>query len=93
VIDTTLLDGHTILTADFDRGSSDEIIVGYRGKPYGVYLYKFQDQKWTREPIDSDGISAAGCAVADLDGNGHPAIACIGSATHNLKIYRLTASQ
>lgn len=93
VIDTTLLDGHTILTADFDGDSSDEIIVGYRGKPYGVYLYKFRHEKWKREPIDSGGISAAGCAIADLDSNGHPAIACIGSATHNLKVYRFAASQ
>jgi hypothetical protein len=93
VIDTTLLDGHTILTADFDDDSSDEIVAGYRGKPYGVYLYEFRDEKWKREPIDSGGISAAGCAIADLDGNGHPAIACIGSATHNLNVYRLTASQ
>jgi hypothetical protein len=93
VIDMSSLDGHTILTADFDNDGSDEIIAGYRGKPYGVYLYKFRDEKWKREPIDSGGMSAAGCAIADLDGNGHPAIACIGSATHNLKVYRVTASQ
>jgi hypothetical protein len=89
VIDTTLLDGHTILTGDFDGDGSDEVVVGYRGKPYGVYLYKFHAGKWNREAIDMGGMSAAGCAIADLDGNGRPAIACIGSATHNLKVYRL----
>jgi hypothetical protein len=88
VIDSTLLDGHTILTADFDHDGSDEIIAGYRGQPYGVYLYKFTRGAWARESIDSGGISAAGCAIADLDGDGRPDIACIGSATHNLKIYR-----
>jgi hypothetical protein len=91
VIDTTLLDGHTILTADFDNNGSDEIVAGCRGKPYGVYLYEFRNGKWNREVIDSGEMSAAACAIADLDGNGHPAIACIGSATHNLKVYRFTA--
>jgi hypothetical protein len=33
VIDASLLDGHTILTADFDHDGSDEVIAGYRGKP------------------------------------------------------------
>ncbi len=93
VIDTTLLDGHTILTADFNNDGPDEIVAGFRGKPYGVYLYTFGGGNWNREAIDSGGMSAAGCAVADLDGNGHPAIACIGSTTHNLKVYRLTAPQ
>jgi hypothetical protein len=88
VIDTSLLDGHIVLTADFDRDGSDEIIAGYRGEPYGVYLYKFNGGTWTREVIDSDGMSAAGCAISDLDGDGLPDIACIGSATHNLKVYR-----
>lgn len=88
VIDSSLLDGHTILTADFDHDGSDEIIAGYRGQPYGVNLYKFSGGTWTRESIDSGGMSAAGCAIADLDGDGRPDIACIGSATHNLKVYR-----
>lgn len=93
VIDTNLLDGHTILTADFNNDGSDEIVAGYRGKPYGVCLYEFREGKWNREPIDAGEMSAASCTVGDLDGNGHPAIACIGSATHNLKVYRLTTSR
>ncbi len=88
VIDASLLDAHTILTADFDHDGSDEIVAGCRGQPYGVYLYKFIAGAWTRESIDSGGMSAAGCAIADLDGDGRPDIACIGSATHNLKLYR-----
>ena len=32
-------------------------------------------------------IAAAACTVADLNGDGRLDIACIGSATHNLKWY------
>ncbi len=88
VIDDSLLDAHTILTADFDHDGSDEIVVGCRGGQRGVYLYKFNAGKWVREPIDAGGIAAAGCAITDLDGDGKPEIACIGSATHNLKVYK-----
>jgi len=36
--------------------------------------------------LDSD-MPAAACAIADLNGDGRPDIACIGSATANLKWY------
>lgn len=88
VIDSSLLDGHSVVTADFDRDGSDEIVVGFRGKPYGVYIYKSQGQHWNRQILDIGDMSAAACTVADLDGDGRSDIACIGSATHNLKWYR-----
>jgi FG-GAP-like repeat len=93
VIDTTLLDAHTVLTADFDKDGSDEIVAGFRGKPYGVYLYKFNGHRWNRTTLDLRDMAAAACAIADLDGDGRPDIACIGSATHNLKWYRNVAAQ
>lgn len=88
VIDDSLLDAHNIECADLDGDGNDEIVVGFRGKPYGVYIYRWNAGKWTREILDPGTISAAGCAVADLDGNGRPDIACIGQATHNLKMWR-----
>ncbi|MGI8961646.1 MAG: FG-GAP repeat domain-containing protein [Bryobacteraceae bacterium] len=88
VIDDTLLDAHTIEVADLNQDMKDEIVVGFRGKPYGVYIYSWDGAKWKRQVLDKGGVSAAGCAVSDLDGNGHPDIACIGSATHNLVLYR-----
>lgn len=88
IIDDTLLDAHTVVTADFDRDGSDEIVAGFRGKPYGVYIYKFDGHHWNRQTLDLGDMAAAACTVADLDGDGRPDIACIGSATHNLKWYR-----
>lgn len=90
VIETKLVDGHVLLTADFDGDGRNEIVAGYRGAGRSVYLYK-QDAKkkgqWTRQTVDNGGISAAGCAIADLNGDGRPDLACIGSATTNLKLY------
>ena len=90
VIDTTLNDGHVLLTADLNRDGRDEIIAGYRGQGRSAYIYSAEDSKgirWSREILDDGGISAAGCAVADLNGDGKPDIACIGTATTNLKWY------
>ena len=87
VIDDSLADGHTILTADLNGDGSDEVIAGYRSK--GVNVYYAQDAKgaeWAKVPLDNS-IAAAACAVADLNGDGRPDIACIGSATANLKWY------
>jgi len=90
VIDDSLTDGHTILTADLNGDGADEVIAGYRGK--GVNVYYAQDAKgagttaWTKVVLDNS-IAAAACAIADLNGDGRPDIACIGAATANLKWY------
>jgi len=90
VIDTTLNDGHVLLTADLNLDGRDEIIAGYRGQGRSVYIYSAEDShgsRWTRQTLDDGGIAAAGCAVADLNGDRRPDIACIGAATANLKWY------
>jgi hypothetical protein len=89
VIDTTLVDGHTIVVGDFDGSGSDQIVAGFRGKPLQVYVYRYDEgaKKWTRGILDDGGMGAAACAVADLNGDGKLDIACIGSATQNLKWY------
>jgi hypothetical protein len=76
VIDTTLLDGHTIQTGDFDGDGKDEIVVGFRGQPRHVYLYRNDGKRWTRSALDDD-MAAAACAIADLNGDGKPDVACI----------------
>jgi len=87
VIDDTISDGHTILTADLNGDGADEVIAGYRGQGVNIYYARdAQGAEWTKVPLD-DTISAAACAVADLNGDGRPDIACIGAATANLKWY------
>jgi hypothetical protein len=90
VIDATLNDGHTLLTADLNLDGRDEIIAGYRGQGRSVYIYSAEDatgSRWSRQVLDDGGIAAAGCAVADLNGDKRPDVACIGAATANLKWY------
>lgn len=90
VIDTTLNDGHTLLTADFNQDGRDEVISGYRGQGRSVYIYVAEDaagSRWSRQILDDGGLAAAGCAVADLNGDGRLDVACIGAATANLKWY------
>ncbi len=77
VIDNTLLDGHTI---EFD--AKGRIIAGFRGKPYGVYLYSWNGATWLRQILEQGEVSAASCAMIGTD------LACIGSATHNLVLYK-----
>ena len=97
VIDESIADGHTIVSADFDRDGLDEIIVGERQGKRSTYLYRAQiapggpanskDDIWTREILDDGGMAAAGCAVADLNADMRPDVVCIGTATANLKWY------
>jgi len=88
VIDTTLNDGHTILTADFNGDGQDEIVAGFRGAPRSVYLYSAPD--WTRTVLDDGGMGAAACVAADLNGDGRPDIACIDS--NRLKWYQTSGT-
>jgi len=93
VIDDTLVDGHTIAAADLNHDGSDEIVAGFRGRGRSVYLYYADDASgdhWSRHTLDDGGMGAAACAVADLNGDSRLDVACIGSATTNLKWYENT---
>jgi hypothetical protein len=81
VIDTTLVDGHTIQAADLNGDGVDEIIAGFRGQPRSVYLYSYDAtaKDWTRSDLDKGGMGAAACTVIDLNKDGRPDIACIDS--------------
>jgi hypothetical protein len=93
VIDSSLVDGHTILTADFEGTGRDQVVAGFRGQPRSLYLYYASENgdHWTRQTIDEGGMAAAACIAPDLNGSGHPGIVCIGSATANLKWYEVAA--
>ena len=90
VIDDSLVDGHTIVTADLNGDGNDEIIAGFRGGKHSVHVYSAADahgERWSKAVLDDGGMAAAACAAADLNGDGRIDVACIGAATANLKWY------
>jgi len=87
VIDATITDGHTIVTADLDRDGTDEIVAGARGAGGTVRIYSWSDGRWNRTVLDDKGVTAAACAASDLNGDGRVDLVCIGSATANLVWY------
>jgi hypothetical protein len=90
VIDSTIVDGHTIVVGDFAQSGRDEIIVGERGGKRSVYRYRLENavtDTWSKTTLDAGGMAAAGCAVADINGDKRADVVCIGTATANLKWY------
>lgn len=90
VIDEAIADGHTIVTGDFDGDGKDELVVGERQGKRSAYLYRMTNTKadtWSKEPLDAGDMSAAGCAVANLNGDKRLDVVCIGTATANVKWY------
>jgi hypothetical protein len=87
VIDDSLLDGHTIITADFDGDGRDEVIAGFRQGAKSVFLYRAgKSGAWDKQVLDKGGMGAAACVAADLNADGAPDLVCIGGP--NLKWYQ-----
>ena len=89
VIERMVADGHTLVTADVNGDGVDEIIVGQRGGTHSLWMYSANRDatSWTRTTIDEGAMAAAGCVAADLNGDARIDIACIGTATANLRWY------
>jgi hypothetical protein len=88
VIDTTVVDGHTLVTADLDGDGVDEVIVGQRGGSRSVWMYTSgASGAWTRTTVDDGGMAGAGCTTVDINGDSRIDIVCVGTATANLKWY------
>jgi hypothetical protein len=91
VIDDTLNDGHTLVNGDLDGDGIDEVVAGYRGGGGGVNIYKLgANGQWTKYPVatpDQKSMAAAGCVLAHLNDDKRLDLACIGTATANLKWY------
>ena len=86
VIETELVNSHSLTLVDADGDGSDEIVsggtraaTGGRGAKPGVYFYKALDpagERWQRMVLDP-AIAANTCVTADIDGDGHEDVACI----------------
>jgi len=89
VIDNSFVDGHAIVCADLNFDGNDEIIAGFRGEPFHLYIYSYhpENHSWQRQLLDNGGMSAAGLAIFDFNADGFPDIVSIGSATGNVVIY------
>ena len=82
VIDDSLVDGHTVITADFDGDGRDEVLVGLRQGARSVYIYRADSEgRWTRQILDNGGMPGAACAAADLNADGAVDVVCIGGAS------------
>jgi len=89
VIDDTLNDGHTLQSGDIDGDGVDEVVAGYRGGGGGVNIYRLgADNTWTKFVLEGQkSMAGAGCAFAHLNDDKRIDLACIGTATANLKWY------
>lgn len=92
VIYSELTEGHEVCVGDFNGDGRDDIVAGDRGKGKVASAHIFfalddAGAKWDHRVLDNMGMSASGCAVADMNGDGKPDIVLIGSATGNLKWY------
>jgi hypothetical protein len=90
VIDDSFENGHALAVGDLDGDGRDEVVAGYRGKGFQLYIYRAQDKagaRWRRETLDAGGIAAADCKIRDFNLDGRPDIACVGASTANIKWY------
>ncbi|MBS1871768.1 MAG: VCBS repeat-containing protein [Acidobacteria bacterium] len=89
VIDDSFVNGHALAVGDVDGDGMDEIVAGYRGAGYHLYLYDALDKRgemWDRRALD-DKIAAVDCKIRDFTGDGRPDIACIGASTGDIRLY------
>ena len=92
VIFEELTEGHEVCLGDFNSDGRDDIVAGdrARGEIATSHVFYSQDDagaEWRHEELDHLGMSASGCVVADINGDGRVDIVQIGGATKNIKWY------
>ena len=96
VLTDRLVEGHALATGDLVATGSDQIVVGWRGKPgapnstTGVAVWTALDpkgEKWRETIVDADGMACEDLQLADLNGDRKLDIVASGRATRNVKIY------
>jgi len=90
VLEDAMVNGHALAVGDLNGDGRDEIVAGFRGEGFQLYIFTADDDtgaRWTRHVLDPCGMAAADCKIADFHGDGRPAIACVGASTANVKLY------
>ncbi len=93
VIETEMVGGHALITADLNNDGNDEIIAGHRSSPFGLYVYRYvhdneQDfPRWVRSTLDAGGIVVAGLVAGDFHNDGFKDIVAVGSAIANVVLF------
>ncbi|HEY8535033.1 MAG TPA: VCBS repeat-containing protein [Vicinamibacterales bacterium] len=88
VIDDTVTGGHALGWGDFDGDGHDELVAGWRAKPFALARYHFTPAgELARREILDEGVAVEDLAIADLDGDGRPDIVAGGRATQNIRVY------
>ncbi len=92
IIYDQLIEGHEVCVGDFNEDGRDDIVAGdrARGQVAGSHVFFAQDDgggEWLHLDLDPMGMSASGCAVADINNDGQLDIVQIGGATKNIKWY------
>ena len=90
VLEDTMVGGHALGVGDLDGDGRDEIVCGFRGPGFKLWIFQATDargERWKKTVLDDGGIAAADCIIEDFTGDGQPDIIAIGASTHNLKLY------
>ena len=90
VVEDGMVNGHALAVGDLNADGSDEIVAGFRGQGFQLYIFTADDasgEHWTRHVLDAGGMAAADCKIADFEGKHRASVACIGASTGNLKLY------
>ncbi len=89
VIDSELVGGHALAVIDINNDGRDEIVAGYRSRPYGLNIYRYMPalKQWQRTPLDNGGVAVSGLMVFDFDEDGDEDIVAVGGGTANVVLY------